>query len=223
MAWELARPDVRRDRVATEFFRCAVAALLKPDSNCVDAGAHRGDLLAEIVRVAPQGTHFAFEPLPAFAAQIRERFPQVHVHEVALWNCEETASFAHVLSEPALSSLRLDDVSRGNVEQLAVPTGRLDDLIPDDLPIALVKVDVEGAERQVLEGATATIDRSRPVVYFEHHHAAHAFGTTARDVFGLLTRGFEYRIFDVRGNGPYDLVAFEHAERNHVTNFFARP
>ncbi|SRR6266540_181227 len=222
-AWELARPDIRRDRIATAFFRCALAAILNRDSNCIDAGAHRGDLLADIVRIAPEGTHFAFEPLPAFAAQIRDRFPTVRVEEVALWNRKGTAPFVHVLSEPALSSLRVDKAQRGTLEQLTVPTDRLDDLVPDDWPVALIKIDVEGAERQVLEGAAATIDRCQPVLYFEHHRAAHAFGTSAPDLFSLLTRSLGYRVFDVRGNGPYDVRAFELAERRHVTNFLARP
>jgi hypothetical protein len=72
--WEPTRPNVRRYRRATELFRAALAVLLSPDSNCVDAGAHRGDLLADIVRIAPEGRHGVFEPLPAFAVEIRERF-----------------------------------------------------------------------------------------------------------------------------------------------------
>jgi FkbM family methyltransferase len=221
--WEVARPDVRRDRVSTEFYRSALVGILSRDSNCVDVGAHRGDLLADIVRVAPEGTHCAFEPLPTFAAGIRERFPSVRVEEIALWNASGTNSFGHVVDEPALSSLRVSRAAHGTVEQLSVPTARLDDLIPSGRSIALIKVDVEGAERQVFEGASATIERWRPALYFEHHRAADAFGTSARDLFALLTDSFGYRVFDVRGNGPLDASAFEQAERRHVTNFLATP
>ncbi len=218
--WEIARPDVRRDRVATEFYRCALVAILSRDSNCVDAGAHRGDLLADIVRIAPEGTHCAFEPLPTFAAQIRDRFPHVLVQEIALWNSSGTHSFGHVVDEPGLSSLRVNGAA-GKVEQLKVPTAKLDDLIPADRPIALIKIDVEGAERQVLEGASATIRRWHPALYFEHHGAARGFGTSPRDLFALVTDSYGYRIFDVRGDGPYDAAAFELAESRHVTNFLA--
>jgi hypothetical protein len=74
-------------------------------------------------------------------------------------------------------------------------------VLPPGRPIALVKIDAEGAERQLLEGAAKTIERDHPVLYFEHHRAARAFGTSARELFGLLVGSFGYRIFDVQGTG----------------------
>lgn len=45
---------------------------------------------------------------------------------------------------------------------------RADDLIPDDFNVGLMKIDVEGFEKNVLEGATATIARCRPIIYTEN-------------------------------------------------------
>lgn len=222
MVWETLRPAVRRDRIDMEFLRCALAAGLNRNSNCIDAGAHRGDLLEDMVRIAPRGAHIAFEPLPAFAAQIRSRFAGVRVEEIALWNCEGTASFTHVRAEPALSGLRVTTPPHNEVEQLSVRTARLDDLIPRDMPVALIKIDVEGAEHQLLQGAHETLARWRPILHFEHHQAAKAFGTTSRDVYELLTGPLEYRIFDLRGRGPYTFAEFQDAEARQVTNFLAR-
>ena len=45
---------------------------------------------------------------------------------------------------------------------------RLDDLVPEDFDVGLVKIDVEGFELKVLEGAANTIARHRPLLYVEN-------------------------------------------------------
>ena len=44
---------------------------------------------------------------------------------------------------------------------------KLDDVFPRDVTIEVMKVDVEGAELAVLEGAGETIERTKPYVIFE--------------------------------------------------------
>jgi hypothetical protein len=57
-----------QDRRDHEALATIFAAVLAPDANCIDVGAHTGDVLAEIVRIAPRGRHIGFEPLPGLAA-----------------------------------------------------------------------------------------------------------------------------------------------------------
>ncbi|BCK86457.1 photosystem I assembly protein Ycf3 [Sideroxyarcus emersonii] len=44
----------------------------------------------------------------------------------------------------------------------------LDDLVPGNFDVGLIKIDVEGFEQKVLEGATKTIARCRPAIYLEN-------------------------------------------------------
>ena len=57
---------------------------LTSDANCVDVGANVGDVLAEMVQIAPLGHHVAFEPLPELASVLTRRFPDVEVRNAAV-------------------------------------------------------------------------------------------------------------------------------------------
>lgn len=44
----------------------------------------------------------------------------------------------------------------------------LDDIVPPQMDVGLLKIDVEGFERKVLAGAVKTIERCRPIIYLEN-------------------------------------------------------
>jgi FkbM family methyltransferase len=83
--------------------------ILRRDSSCVDVGCHQGSVLKEMLRFAPEATHFAFEPLPAMYESLLETFaglPNVHLYDYALSDTEGTTSFQHVISNPGYSGFR---------------------------------------------------------------------------------------------------------------------
>jgi FkbM family methyltransferase len=178
----LGRPRVRQSLRYDRDTGRIMARVLQADSSCADVGAHRGSILEEIVRLAPRGRHFAFEPVPELAGRLRRRFPKVEVHQVALSDTSGEHDFYHVIDEPGISGLRrLPRVGpREKVERLTVRTLRLDDLIPTEVCLRFLKVDVEGAQLHVLRGGEATIRRCRPVIVFEHGFMAQqTYGTTS--------------------------------------------
>lgn len=202
----IARRNVLDDRQLT----CLIAHSLAPDSNCVDVGAHDGLVLEELLRVAPEGRHLAVEPIPEKAEALARAFPQVDVHNAALSDKRGTATFTHYLVNPQLSGLR-DRTSVGDQEseQIEVELFTLDDLLDSELPIALIKIDVEGAELGVLRGAIRTLKRWKPIVVFEHGvGGADQFGVGPGDVYDFLTGEAGMRIFDIDGAGPYTRPEF---------------
>jgi FkbM family methyltransferase len=219
---------VTRDRLDRENMRRLVAFVLGRDDAGIDVGAHRGCVLAEICRVAPGGRHIALEPLPTLAAYLRGTFPKVTVLETAAWNRPGEATFNWVRAAEGWSGLKLRPLPgdlEPDAEQITVQLARLDDLIDPKTPPRLIKIDVEGAERQVLEGALSTLLTFRPVVIFEHGSgSAEHFGTSPTDLHELLTEDARMRIFDLDGGGPYSRGEFERvftlAER---VNFVATP
>jgi FkbM family methyltransferase len=164
--------------------------VLARNSNCLDVGCHRGDILRAILEIAPDGTHYAFEPIPDLFEALEEAFPSVHVINAALSNKEGMASFQYVKSNPGYSGLRPRRYDRANetVEQISVATVTLDGVLPANFRVDFLKIDVEGAELQVLEGALKTICRSQPCIVFEHGlGAADCYGTRPEQVYELLT------------------------------------
>jgi hypothetical protein len=96
---------VRQDIRDHELLVALLERELRDDSDCLDVGAHSGSMLREIVRLAPRGRHVAWEPLPAFAAALRQEFPGVEVREAALADESGQRELTHVIDEPAWSGL----------------------------------------------------------------------------------------------------------------------
>ena len=178
--------NARYDRETVEI----IGRVLVGDAVGLDIGANEGAILAHLLAAAPEGAHHAFEPIPALAAGLRDRFPTVAVHEVALSDASGAAEFHHVVSNPGYSGLRRRRYDRPD-EQVVVTevrTARLDDEVDPATPVRLVKVDVEGGELGVFRGGLGLLSRQRPYVIFEHGlGAADHYGTRPEVVFDLLT------------------------------------
>lgn len=219
-------PRYRHDLVESENLRELLKSVLKEDSNCIDIGAYRGRILAEIVRVAPRGKHIAYEPLPHLNKALREHYPSVDVRQAAVSNEVGQTTFTYVKNVPAESGFRERFHSADQqIEKLTVKTEALDHSLPPDYVPTLIKIDVEGAERQVFEGAMETISRYKPVIIFEHGKGgAVYYDTQPQDIFQMLTKRAGLRIFDMEGNGPYTLVQFEESfAKDTCWDYVARP
>jgi FkbM family methyltransferase len=188
-----------------------MTSVLRANSCCIDVGAHAGVMLRQMTRLAPDGRHIAFEPLADHAARLTAEFPDVEVRNVALGDRSSQAQFMR-RADLALSSLETvpegqdPETWRGPIldgaERVTVAMRRLDDQLPPDFAPALIKIDVEGAEHAVLDGARETLAKHRPVVALEHSIGATHHGYPAGGIHQILTKS-GHRIFDADLQGPY--------------------
>lgn len=144
-------------------------AVLRADSVCIDGGAHRGLVLEQMLTLAPRATHFAFEPIPELYQHLRKKFPDQRIFDVALGKQAGTATFRHVVNAPAYSGLRERDYNglEMQISELQVRVAKLDELVPDDIPVAFIKLDLEGGEYHALRGGMRLIKEQRPFIAFE--------------------------------------------------------
>ena len=144
---------------------------IRPGATVIDIGAHVGyyTLLASML-AGKTGSVWAFEPEPTNAAFLRQHMylnhcSNVHVEEVAVSNSSGRARF---VCGKGSGTGHLD--GSGDME---VRTVRLADFCSArGIRPSALKIDVEGAETEVLEGARELIRSSRPVIFLSTHGPA---------------------------------------------------
>lgn len=145
---------------------------LPPGSIMIDIGANIGDWsLPAAYAVGSLGRIIAVEPIPRMAEALRKTFGinhlvQAKVVETALSAQAGKASFS-IERENSGGSRLGGHAASHDVIEVAVTT--LDALVAQErLPrVDFIKIDVEGHEPDVLEGARETLRQWRPVLYVE--------------------------------------------------------
>lgn len=200
-----------------------LAGVLRSDTTFVDVGTNRGQILGEAVRLAPAGRHVAFEPIPALAEEIARSFPGVDCRRLALGASPGVAEFCHFTNLDGWSGLRRSpEISdeRGRPEYIEVRVSTLDDELGERRP-GVIKIDVEGAELEVLRGGRTVLAAAKPIVIFEHvAAAARLYGSQSGALWDLFAE-LGYRIFAVTGEGPIARSPF--SESAAAINWLATP
>jgi FkbM family methyltransferase len=135
----------------------------------LDCGANIGAFTREALD-AGAGLVVAIEPVPANVECLRRTFKaeieqgRVRVVEKGVWNKDDTLVM-NLFDNTALDSFVMTDRPEGQVSRrVSLPLTTIDAIV-DELTIQqvdFIKMDIEGAERQALEGARRTIRSYKP-------------------------------------------------------------
>jgi FkbM family methyltransferase len=185
----------------------------RPGGVAIDIGANIGcHTLTMASAVGVSGRVVAIEPHPRVFARLARNIELNHLrnveaHNVALGDTEgETTLYAPVESDPqpSMATLHLENLAldRAQHEAFHVRVVTLDAFrgVHGVERVDFIKIDVEGHELRVLEGARETIASCRPRIVFEFNrewsrHAAYTFVDVRAffDAFGYglseVTRG----------------------------------
>jgi FkbM family methyltransferase len=203
----IVRGRYERDEIA--FMR----RILKRGDTAIDVGAHIGFFTMQMgAIVGPAGRVCAFEPFDANADLLERSIAENRFGDRVVFQRSAVggASGLATLTFPVetLNSggayLLRDGASplTGNLKK-QVPVVALDDL---DMrrPVRFIKMDVEGAEPQVIKGAERLLREDRPIILSELHpvQLERASGVAAGDYLDRL-RTLGYRAQDLQG-APID-------------------
>jgi FkbM family methyltransferase len=137
------------------------------DRAAIDVGANRGYYSYALSKIASRVE--AFEPYPVTAHFARRKLPKnVRLHEVALSNYSGSATLRVPQCKGGIDvhyGATLKNIPEGNYIEVAVRVTTIDQFGFDD--IGFIKVDAEGSDLEVVEGARDTIKRCRPNLLVE--------------------------------------------------------
>jgi FkbM family methyltransferase len=160
-----------------------------PGMTVVDVGANLGyySLLASGL-VGPTGRVVALEPNSENCRLLLSSLRLNGITNVRLLPvaADTTTGWAYYSTHVGSNGGLIEDDELLSHPGTVVPTFRLDDIV--DGPVGLLKMDVEGAEGRVVQGATRLIERDRPIVTTElkEEMLRRVSGTTVADYLGYF-------------------------------------
>lgn len=146
---------------------------------CYDIGGYRG-YMAGVMGLAGAAKVIVFEPLPSNQHALRRLCDlnpglNIELKPFAVGNIDDSMRLRVMadasMGKLATSTFQADVESKGEIE---VAVRRLDSMVQaqDIPPPQVIKIDVEGAELDVLLGASEVLRTYRPHVFLEAHSAA---------------------------------------------------
>jgi FkbM family methyltransferase len=192
----------------------AIRRHLRAGDIACDIGANKGSFVWWLSRWVGEGGLVAFEPQPELARDLAGV-----CRAIGLDNVTVEAKAVHSESghrdlyvptghQPG-ASLVQKAVEAESFATLSVPVVTLDDYFSDDDRVALLKIDVEGAELGLLKGAERILRRQGPLLVFECENRHLAPGDVG-EVFSYLA-GLGYEGSFVCRNRLLPLAEFDAA------------
>jgi FkbM family methyltransferase len=155
-----------------------VRYLCRPDRDAIDIGANNGCYIHFLRKHARRV--YAFEPLPWLADDLARKFhSDIEQRKVTIWNMAlSNARGTSTLRVPIVDGVLVEGCASVAPEiatkyprhrDITVRMETLDDVYTGDYTgdVGFIKIDVEGHEEAVLEGARKTIIRCRPRLLVE--------------------------------------------------------
>lgn len=133
----------------------------------VDIGAGAGSFLLVCKHIVPMAKVTAIEPSPSILPYLKENtkdLSNVKILPIAASNSQHTSTLAtpYAWDDEVVAESFYSDENSSGVEVDCYP---LDDIV--EWPVHVIKIDVEGHEARVIEGAMETLTKYHPDVIVE--------------------------------------------------------
>lgn len=175
--------------------------VLEDESTFIDVGSHKGEVLELALKISKKGKHFAFEPIPYLFHKLNDKYgSKCEVLNYGLSDQKKQSSFQHVTTNPAYSGIKKRTYPKEEqVETIQIQLDTLDNQLKQHDRVDMIKIDVEGAELEVLRGAKKIIEKFHPIIVFEHGlGASDHYNTSPEDILTFFD-DHQYQLFTLKG------------------------
>jgi FkbM family methyltransferase len=187
---------------------------LRPGDIACDIGANKGSFILWLSRWCGTGRVVAFEPQPEFARRLADVCSATGLDNVRV---EAKGVYSHSGNQELFvpaghapgASLTHRAAEATSFTTLSVPVVALDDYFDENDKVALLKIDVEGAELGVFKGAERILRQHAPLLVFECENRHLAPGNVG-DVFSYLA-GLGYQGTFISGDQVLPISEFNAA------------
>jgi FkbM family methyltransferase len=189
--------------IETHAFLKRIIEEFSKEMTFIDVGANVGEMILDIARYEKVKFIYAFEPHPECAkackiSAILNGFDhKVVVLQKVLSKDTNIIEFDFNAISPNASAITGFNDKKG----VGVYPSTLDNELPDTIQHAILLIDVEGAEPDVLKGGKHFIERKLPLIIFEHNGLSKKY-FTLDDIKNIL--GKNYNIYRLRQDGYLD-------------------
>ena len=199
-------------------------ALGKQSMSFIDAGANMGYYSLALSKLNPNLSVFSFEPQPKTYSLLQRNIQlnavnhQIETHNLGLGSKEESL----LMYIPAFtgsgggSFANLHSDEERPIE-FEVPVKTLDQILPRDRSVDLIKIDVEGFEYEMLIGSMVTIREFKPSIVVELLRKwMKPFSKHPQDVITLLNP-LGYEVYSIGKNSLIPITSID--DNTAETNF----
>lgn len=193
----------------------------------LDIGANIGLYSLSFASIFTRAEVHCFEPIPfifEYLSRNIENNPDLssnlHPHNLGMSNCEGRMQMSIPTPKQHRRYSYKTDIRHFSVlgqgkEKYEANFTTLDDWI-STFPlhcVDLIKIDVEGFEYPVLQGASKTLHSFRPIVIFELNQLTLALSSRTADEYLMFAKDHKYEVFGLEYGYKSELLAIESVEQ----------
>lgn len=202
-----------------DFDRTQLYSLIKPNYICFDIGANIGETTLNFAQIAKNGKVYSFEPVPFLFERLKKnvqqnKFENIFLNNIAISDRKETLFFSTPINNNSAGiGLQKNKEEKSN----AVFADTLDNFVDENKieRIDFIKIDVEGFENFVINGAINTLKSLKPILFIEidNHHLLKNNTSEAEILTKLSSLG--YTLFAIEEKSKIEITSFENTNKHY--------
>lgn len=185
----------------THKFLNKIMALSKSKLSFIDVGCNIGEFILDMSKYENISQIFGFEPDPRAIKILKKNIQLNHMKNVTL--VEKVVNADGSLVHFSLDTTSMGSKIANDLENdfIILEATTLDEILPKEIGLSILMIDVEGAELLVMEGGKKYIFQEKPLIIFEFNDLSRKH-FSLNDVRSLL--GEDYVIYRLNQEGGLD-------------------